>query len=300
MRQLVLPILHHYHALHIGTEADNLIVVFGNPVNAARAAYEFQHVLQAYKYSLEAERAHFQINLNGIGMAYGQGVVVDREGKLHGEIANTAYAMGEEMCAHGCILMTGSLVESIRDHKAFEDTQYVPYSGTKSGDSDVDEPVYELKGKVDYVHQMTETSDMRFLKPDLALFCKRHRKGVDLAKIDEMIRQRFMKQMTAVMFLINFDDIEASDGAEAGLAQKFAAQEMMAPILQRHKAIQLEDVLHVFEDPTDAVLACIAMRNRIRQFNSGKSNEGKLDLTGYVFFIFIFYFLFFQKQRTRS
>ena len=30
MRQLCLPILHHYHALHIGTEADNLIVANGS------------------------------------------------------------------------------------------------------------------------------------------------------------------------------------------------------------------------------------------------------------------------------
>jgi len=279
MRQLCLPILHHYHALHIGTEADNLIVVFGNPVNAARAAYEMQHVLQAYKYSLEAERAHFQVNLNGIGMAYGPGVVVDLEGKLHGQVANTAYTMGEEMCTHGCVLMTRELIDVIKDHKAFQQADYVPYSSSKNG-SKVVQDVFMLQGHVEYVHNLAETDDMRFLSADLSLFCKRHRRGVDLAKIDETIRQRFMKQMTAVMFEIDFTDIEASDGAEAGLAQKFAAQEMLSPILQRYNAIPLEDVLHVFEDPTDAVMACVAMRNRIRMYNNGKGDNGMLQLTG--------------------
>ena len=64
-----------------------------------------------------------------------------------------------------------------------------------------------------------------------------------------------MKQMTAIMFEIDFHEIEASQGAEAGLSQKFAAQEMLNPILQRHNAIPLEDVLYVFEDPTNAVMA---------------------------------------------
>ena len=292
MRQLVLPILHHYQALHIGTEADNLIVVFGNAVHAARAAYEMQHVLQAYKYSLDQDRAHFQVNLNGIGIDYGVGVVVDREGKLHGEVANTAYTIGEEMCAHGCILMTQTTINAIKDHKAFEQAVYVKYAGDGKTEETVGKSVYQLQGHVEYVHSLAETEDMRYLASDLALFCKRHRKGVDLAKIDEMIRQRFMKQMTAVMFEIDFTDIEAREGAEAGLSQKFHAQEMLGPILQRFNAIPLEDVLHVFEDPGDAVQACLAMRNKIRTFNAGKDDRGRLHLTGYVaWFVGLFFVL---------
>lgn len=144
----------------------------------------------------------------------------------------------------------------------------------------VDQPVFQLEGHIEYVHNLAETNDMRFLSADLALFCKRHRRGVDLAKIDEMIRQKFMKQMTAVMFEIDFTEIEATEGAEAGLAQKFHAQEMLGPILQKHNAIPLEDVLHVFEDPCDAVRACVAMRNKIRQYNNGQGEDSKLHLTG--------------------
>lgn len=276
MRQLCLPILHHYQALHIGTEADNLIVVFGNAVSAARAAYEMQHVLQAYKYSLETERSHFQVKLNGIGLDFGPGVVVDREGKLHGDVANNAYIIGEEMSAHGSILLTENVINAIKDHKAFEGAEYIQFSGENLTNSNV----FQLQGHIDYVNHLAETDDMRFLSPDLALFCKRHRRGADLAKIDEMIRQRFMKQMTAVMFEIDFSNIEEAQGAEAGLALKFQAQEMLSPILQRYNACSLEDVLHVFEDPADAVQCCISMRNKIRKRNSGLEDVAKLRLTG--------------------
>ena len=89
-----------------------------------------------------------------------------------------------------------------------------------------------------------------------------------------------MKQMTAVMFEIDFSNIEEAQGAEAGLAQKFQAQEMLSPILQRYNACSLEDVLHVFEDPADAVQCCISMRNKIRKRNSGLEDVDKLRLTG--------------------
>ena len=113
MRQLCLPILHHYHALHIGTEADNLIVVFRDAVGAARAAYEMQHVLQAYRYSLDADRSHFnQIPPRIIedgdafrwlgmlmidseeGMLDGYFLVRTEEGLIHAEISEMAMTVG--------------------------------------------------------------------------------------------------------------------------------------------------------------------------------------------------------------
>lgn len=281
MRQLCLPILHHYHALHIGTEADNLIVVFRDAVGAARAAYEMQHVLQAYRYSLDADRSHFKVNLNGIGLAYGAGVIVDREGKLHGEVANAAYHIGEDLCDHGHVLMTKDVIKAIKDHSAFADARFVDFTNINHDISLTMGPVFQLQGHVDYVHNLAETTDMRFLHPDLELLCRRHRKGVDLSKVDELIRQRFMKRMTAVMFEIDFTEIEKMDGAEAGLVQKFKSFEMLTPILQRFNAITLEDVLHVFEDPADAVLCCVAMQNKIRAFNNGKESHAQLQLTGF-------------------
>eukprot|EP00946_MAST-07B_sp_MAST-7B-sp1_P003561 g3561.t1 len=280
MRQLCLPILHHYHALHIGTEADNLIVVFRDAVGAARAAYEMQHVLQAYRYSLDADRSHFKVNLNGIGLAYGAGVIVDREGKLHGEVANAAYHMGEDLCDHGSILMTEDVVNAIKDSSAFADARYDEFTTINHDKGLTMGPVFRLLGHVDYVHKLADTSDMRFLHQDLELLCRRHRKGVDLAKVDDLIRQKFMKKMTAVMFEIDFSEIEKVEGAEAGLVQKFMAIEMLKPILDKYNAITLEDVLHVFEDPTDAILCCAGMQDKIRAYNKGKEPHIQLQLTG--------------------
>ena len=280
MRQLCLPILHHYNALHIGTEADNLIVVFSSAIGAARAAYEMQHVLSAYRYSLDADRSHFKVDLNGIGLAYGTGVIVDREGKLHGETANAAYHIGEDLCEHGSIVMTKDVVDAIKDHSAFADATFVDFQSSKLNVSTTMGPVFSLQGHVDYVHNLTDTTDMTYLNPDLELLCRRHRKGADLTKIDSLIQQKFMKKMTAIMFDIDYSEIERVEGAEAGLIQKFKSYEMLKPILEQHNAITLEDVLHVFEDSVDAVKCCTAMQARIRKHNKGLPDHAKLKLSG--------------------
>ena len=80
----------------------------------------------------------------------------------------------------------------------------------------------------------------------------------------------------------HFSEIEKVEGAEAGLVQKFMAIEMLQPVLDKYNAITLEDVLHVFEDPTDAILCCAGMQDKIRAYNKGKEPHIQLQLTGYV------------------
>ena len=45
-----------------------------------------QQVIREYKESLTPEHDHYKIKLNGIGVHCGEGVVVDKQGKLHGEL----------------------------------------------------------------------------------------------------------------------------------------------------------------------------------------------------------------------
>ena len=73
-------------------------------IAGAKAANEMQNVIQAYNDSLPPEREHFKIILNGIGLDCGIGVAVDREDKLHGEVSNTAYHIGEDLCSGGRVL----------------------------------------------------------------------------------------------------------------------------------------------------------------------------------------------------
>ena len=121
---------------------------------------------------------------------------------------NAAYHMGEDLCDHGSILMTEDVVNAIKDSSAFADARYDEFTTINHDKGLTMGPVFRLLGHVDYVHKLADTSDMRFLHQDLELLCRRHRKGVDLAKVDDLIRQKFMKKMTAVMFEIDFSEIE--------------------------------------------------------------------------------------------
>ena len=114
MRQLVLPIFKKYKALNITTEADNFITIFPDPMSAVSAAIEMQKILLDYNASLSEDRQHYMVRLNGIGVGCGEGVILDKEGKLHGTPANEAYSIGEDICENGIILVTKLVADRIK------------------------------------------------------------------------------------------------------------------------------------------------------------------------------------------
>ncbi len=124
MRQLVLPIFSKFNALNITTEADNFITIFPDTISAVSAALEMQQILFKYNASLSDERQHFKVRLNGIGVGCGTGVLLDNEGKLHGEPANEAYHIGEDVCEGGIVLLTKQAADEIQA----EGSRYAPKS----------------------------------------------------------------------------------------------------------------------------------------------------------------------------
>ncbi len=58
-------------------------------------------MIKAYKDSLLQEREHFKIKLNGVGLHCGKGIMIDKCDKLHGEVFNEAYRIGEDLCENG-------------------------------------------------------------------------------------------------------------------------------------------------------------------------------------------------------
>ena len=114
MRQLVLPIFQKYKAMNITTEADNFITVFPDIESAVSSALEMQKILLDYNASLSEERQHYRVRLNGIGVGFGKGVIIDNEGKLHGTPANDAYHIGEDVCEGGIILVTKPVVDLMK------------------------------------------------------------------------------------------------------------------------------------------------------------------------------------------
>lgn len=112
-RQLCYPILHKYNAEDISVEADNLIAVFLDPRDAVKAALEMRMAIFSYNDSLEKTRKHFQIKFSGVGVHCEKGLLVDKHGELQGEAYAQAYAIGEDMCEDGDILITRSVMDAV-------------------------------------------------------------------------------------------------------------------------------------------------------------------------------------------
>ena len=279
MRQLCLPILKRRGAIYIGTEADNFIVIFPDTHEAAHAALEMQKVIKEYKESLTPERDHYKIKLNGIGVHCGQGVVVDKQGKLHGQVANIAYHIGEDLCAKTSVLFSKDVKDVVSKNPNFANTEF---KKIENPDEAEDGEIFEVGGDTASLEtELVPTDDMRYLHPSLKELVSRHDPAADIKKIDGDIHAKFMNPYSALMFEFDFEHIEAEAGAEAGLRLKFLALDLIRPVLTEFSGNELEDVLWIFDDPIKAVTATMKLKSEISKYNESKSSSEQIKISGY-------------------
>jgi len=279
MRQLCLPILKRRGAIYIGTEADNFIVIFPDTHQAAHAALEMQKVIKEYKESLTPERDHYKIKLNGIGVHCGEGVVVDKQGKLHGKVANIAYHIGEDLCSKTSVLFSKDVQEIVSKNPNFANTEF---KRIENPDEAEDGEIFEVGGVTASLEtELVPTDDMRYLHPSLKELVSRHDPAADVKKIDDAIHDKFMNPYSALMFEFDFEHIEAEAGAEAGLRLKFLALDLIRPVLSEFGGNELEDVLWIFDDPKKAVSATMKLKSDIGKYNESKSSTEQIKISGY-------------------
>jgi class 3 adenylate cyclase len=274
MRQLCLPILHRRGAMYITTEADNFLVIFPSVLQATLAGLEMQAVIKAYEESLDQDRNKFKIRLNGVGIHCGKGVVIDKQGKLHGDVANIAYEIGEDLCSDARVLVSSAVKDAIASEESFAGAQF----------NVVQEGVFGVAGDVANLNfELVPVADLQYLKPSLGNLVSRHDPAVNLAELDETLKKELMQEYTALMFDFEFEEIEAKFGAQRGLVLKFKAlEQVINPILKEHNGIDLEDVLWVFPDPVNAVKAVLKMKTAIEQYNLNVATEhDKITVCGY-------------------
>ena len=284
-RQLCLPILHKYGALFISTEADNFIVVMPSAVAGAKAANEMQNVIFEYNQTLPPEREHFKIILNGIGLDCGIGVVADREDKLHGEVSNTAYHIGEDLCSGGRVLCSGRMANRLTVEGLKADI--ITCEGIKVEQGAEGESVHEIKSIANApTPDIVDTEDARFLHPNLMAFARRHNVKITEKEVIQTIDveiKKHEKTYTALMFEFDMEALAMRSGAEATLTLKFQALDILRPVLSKFNAIALEDVLYVFTSPSDALAASLAARQTVENWNEDNrlNHKDELEITGF-------------------
>ena len=288
MRQLVYPIFDKYKALNINTEADNFITVFPDAVSAVGAALEMQQILLKYNASLSEERQHFKVRLNGIGIGCGLGILLDKEGKLHGVPANDAYHLGEDVCENGMVLMTALCAERVLlDPRLSAEGATVvkdfPYTDEESEETIMYKQI-SVGDTLVLEAELVTTEDNTFLPSQLSLFASRHNPSTDLAKVDSIIAEKFKKNFTAMMFHLDLETGAKTWGASQLIALKTISLSLLRPIMHKYHAIELEPELFVFHETSDAVLAVLEAKAVVLHYNTGLSEadeKDKLDVIGW-------------------
>eukprot|EP00930_Biecheleria_cincta_P039057 TRINITY_DN26863_c0_g1_i1.p1 TRINITY_DN26863_c0_g1~~TRINITY_DN26863_c0_g1_i1.p1 ORF type:complete len:514 (-),score=66.16 TRINITY_DN26863_c0_g1_i1:86-1627(-) len=275
MRQLCLPIFDRYGAVHIGTEADNFIVVFLDTVNAVKAAVEMQHVIKTYSESLNADRKHFKIKLNGIGIHCAPGLVLDKEDGLHGDAMAVAYHIGEDLAEDGNIIISAETKGQISHDPFFAHAEYAEIR-----DDETQDLMFCVTGTMGPLKdEQVATEDDRFLHPGLMMLARRHNPDADIDSIDSTLTATLMQPYTVLMINLVIDQELELD---ARCAAKFSTLNIFRPIVEANNGRMEEDVLWLFKDPADALLTALQIRRAVNRHNAETSDSQKhIQVSGY-------------------
>lgn len=276
-RQLCYPILHRFSAMHISTEGDNFLVVFPSAAKAVAAAREMFRVVRASNAQLQPGREHFASTLNTIGIDYGKGPILDATGKLLGQTFTNAYALGEEMCNPGSIAISGrlkaeldkcseSVVGELRRRDFTEDVEAATAAQRMGG-------VWEIveEDPTSCVIELPSVDDASYITPALLPLAQRQRLSLSDAEmkvLDQEIVAKHMMKKAVLMFEFEYFGIEEPF---LQLIFKFDVLSKIRPILKKHSGTEVEDILHVFDSPVNAILMAVAMQRAVPRPGPGQT-----------------------------
>lgn len=209
-RQLCLPILNHHGVSHVTFEADNVIAVFFDPVAAARAALEMKLAIEGHNASLDESRAHFKIKLNGIGLHCGHGLLIDKADTFYGETFRRAYAIGEDVCENGSVLVSHDLKDRLQEDEFFQAVEFSKWEGDSPETCFSFADVPGLRSDL-----VVPCDDASCLQNDLLVqLTQRHAVGADLQAIDAKLTTSAMGEKAVLMFSLDLSpDTEGQSAA---------------------------------------------------------------------------------------
>eukprot|EP00943_MAST-04B_sp_MAST-4B-sp1_P005779 g5779.t1 len=277
-RQLCLPIFNKYKALYITTNLDSFSVIFDTPGQAACAAYDVKHVINAYKYSLEGSRSHFQARLKRIGIDMGGNIIIDAQGQIHGKPMHNAIKYVESPVTtpfqEAAILMSLSLVNKINGIPGFQNATFTPCQELEC---------FELGGDIEYQNSVVPFSDMRFLNQNLHGFALRNQKGMDIEKLEKTIMLHFAKPTTVLQININAPNAFLDKfGLEYALIHRIETPKIIANCIQKYDVQVVSDDIYIFKSSAVAVECVKDMMDVLEKWNKQCKDERNVrQITAY-------------------
>jgi class 3 adenylate cyclase len=224
--------------------------------------------VEKYNEALPPERKHFALTLNGIGIDFGKGPLVDKNNKLHGKTFSNAYTLGEELSEKGCVLVSGNVRGAVRNDPKFALSSFEEVSAEKVGEA-VD-LAHQVGGLFNYGTEHDDKPftipgvyDNRYLPQELVCLAQRHCPTLsteELERLDSSITEKFVSERTVLMFEFDYVFIEDE---ETQMRLEFECLSDLVKIIKQFRGEEVEDVLYSFDDPVDAVLATLQIREQV-------------------------------------
>lgn len=92
------------------------------------------------------------------------------------------------------------------------------------------------------------------------------------------IKAKYSLRRAAVMYGLELD---WSEGTYNVLQKKEKLHKLLEPVWSRFSGTEMEENFFFFEDPVDALLACLEARKTVKQMNEGKPPEAQVHVKGF-------------------
>jgi hypothetical protein len=125
--------------------------------------------------------------------------------------------------------------------------------------------------------ELVSTDDLRYLPPQLKLFAQRHDPTANIKALDLEIADKFKSNFTALMYHLDLEGPSHLYGANQSIVLKAISLSIIRPVFKKYHAIELEDELFIFYEPSDAVLAALDAKDAILHYNSALTKEHEKD-----------------------
>eukprot|EP01130_Rhizamoeba_saxonica_P019220 TRINITY_DN9879_c0_g1_i1.p1 TRINITY_DN9879_c0_g1~~TRINITY_DN9879_c0_g1_i1.p1 ORF type:complete len:349 (+),score=102.42 TRINITY_DN9879_c0_g1_i1:489-1535(+) len=262
-----------YNVSKIFPEADNVWALFPDGASAALAALEITRILNIYNKSVPNE--DWEIRISGVGVDEGDGIYINpREGKFYGRHVDIAFKLGEDIVEDGEVCVSEFVYQNIKDDDRFRD---INFSNVEYDDED-DFNYRHLTGDVDY---NCDLLDLQGIGTDTDIFLTRSYDS-DYETADLLIHEKYMKNnITVMMYGCDFGHITRKYDIQKCLKMRDTIFEMFDPIWKSFGGLEIEENFYIFDDPWDAIQACLITLDSIREYNRNQSEDNQIPLKGY-------------------
>jgi len=265
-RVITVPILNHFGATNIFFEADNIWALFPDPKNAVLAALETMAKIQEVNKNFSEK---FNMNISGVGISYGGGVLIDEEGKFFGATVDRSFKLGEDISHDFGVCISPEVYEILNEH--LNDVNW------EFHDEETGYPYYHVISAA----PPTTIFDDHIVEPYNPLLQRFHYHD-DTTEIDLTLTNTYLdKELCCVMWGGEWASINKTQGEEKMLSILGTASSIVRTIFEANNGDHKEPTLYIFSDPLDAFNACFHARTAIIEHNATVDELDRIPLKGF-------------------